>query len=405
MKVRLILIAKIIFLNIIFSNCYGKLVKTQAKVMTRINSIRVWPSPGNVRVVFDLSDDPKYKVDSLINPHRIVIDFSDANLSTKLASDLNKQQLKTNTNNLKKIFTIHNKNSVKVVLELNDLLLTHNFVLKPNERYGHRLVLDLESSEKQKILALFDLNQLKTIEQFAKGSQIDAKNKLIVAIDPGHGGEDPGAIGRNGTLEKNIVLSIARILKTEINNSKHIRAFLTRDGDYYVSLQDRMLRARNNKADLFISIHADAFTNSNADGASVFVLSERGESSAAAKWLAESQNKSDVIGGVTIDNKDNVLASVIFDLSQKATSKYSFNAAKNILFSMKYNTNLHKNYIQRANFLVLKSPDVPSILIEIGFISNHKTELKLRDNNYQKKIAHSISNGIQNYFSSQPKKL
>lgn len=375
-------------------NGYAELVEKSVN----IHSVRIWPSPVSIRIVFDLSEPVNYKIYNLTDPHRIAVDFNNAKLNAKLKSDLNKS---TGHSHIKKIRTGLNKNIVRVVFELEEPLVPNSFMLKPNERYGNRLVIDLESREKQKILALFDLDELNS-----KIPEIIPKNispqKLIVAIDAGHGGEDPGAIGPRGTQEKDIVLSIARILKDDINDKQNMRAFLIRNNDYYVSLNERRLRARKHKADLFISIHADAFANNSADGASVFVLSEKGASSAAAKWLADSQNQSDTIGGVKIEHKDDILTSVLLDLSQTANSTASIGAAKSILLSMQKTVPLHKPYVEQANFAVLKAPDVPSVLVETGFISNPRTELKLRDKTYQKKIANSIINGIEHYFASRP---
>lgn len=406
----------IIFSCNFINSCYATLIEQPNQHLININSLRIWPSPANIRVVFELNKQPEYKIYNLTNPDRVVVDFTNAKLNSKLALDLHKAPRHSS---IKKIRTGIHDNIVRVVFELDDPVLPNSFTLKPNESYGYRLVIDLESNEKQQILALFDLDELekiKTDKQIAKPSQPhlpktipiispQPSNQLIVAIDAGHGGEDPGAIGPRGTFEKDIVLSIARILKDEINDSKNMRAFLIRNGDYYVGLKERMLRARQHKADLFISIHADAFSNARADGASVFVLSEKGESSAAAKWLADSQNKSDTIGGVKIEDKNDILASVLLNLSQTANAAASIDAAKNILLSMKKTVPLHKSDVEQANFAVLRSLDVPSVLIETGFISNPRTELKLRDKIYQRKISKSIINGIKYYFASQPKRI
>lgn len=395
-------------------NCYAASIDKPVN----IHSVRIWPSPESIRIVFDLSEQVDYKIYNLTNPDRVAIDFNNAKLNAKLESDLNKAPIHSH---IKKIRTGVNKNVVRVVFELDEPAIPNSFTLKPNERYGNRLVVDLESREKQEILALFDLDELDKIKSHQPqskklaqpaipdlpkfSSKISQSQKLIVAIDAGHGGEDPGAIGPRGTLEKDIVLSIARILKDEINDKQNMRAFLIRNDDYYVGLNERMLRARKHKADLFISIHADAFSNSTADGASVFVLSEKGASSAAARWLAESQNRADTIGGVRIEHKDDILTSVLLDLSQTANSTASIDAAKSILLSMQKTVPLHKPYVEQASFAVLKAPDVPSVLVETGFISNPRTELKLREKTYQKKIVKSIMNGIEHYFESLPKRI
>ena len=424
-----------IILNINIYNCNAKIINNN---YTQIKNLRVWPAPEGTRIVFDLSQKIDYKIQKLSNPHRIVIDFKNAKLSNKLAADIlqninnNNNNNINNSNNIKKIRTGINQNALRIVLELNNYVDLNSFILKPNEHYGHRLVLDLEYTEKHKILALFDLDEKPNINNIASelnanlnaasevnanlnaaselnynsnSKIITANKRLIIAIDAGHGGEDPGAIGPRGTLEKDIVLSIARILKERINQHPNMRAFLIRQGDYYISLYDRMLRARLHKADLFLSIHADAFSDPKANGASVFILSEQGASSAAANWLANSQNRSDTIGGVKIQNKqDLLLTSVLLDLSQTANYAISMQAAKSILLSMQNTVTLHKYQVEHANFAVLKAPDVPSVLIETGFISNPKTELKLRNSYYQTKIVHSIIKGINNYFALQSKK-
>lgn len=402
--------------NFSVTSCNATLIEPPINQHVNIHSLRIWPSPENIRIVFDLSGQPDYKISNLTNPNRMVVDFSNAKLNAKLESDLNKAP---RNSNIKKIRTGINNNIVRVVFELDDVVVPNIFILKPNERYGYRLVLDLESNEKQQILALFDLDELEKIKtnqpknnkstsclpEIVSKMSPQPTQKFIVAIDAGHGGEDPGAIGPRGTLEKDIVLSIARILKEQINNTSHMRAFLIRTADYYVGLNDRMLRARQHKADLFISLHADAFSNSKADGASIFVLSEQGASSAAARWLAQSENRADTIGGVKIEDKSDVLTSVLLNLSQTANSAASIDAGKSILLSMQNTVPLHKSYVEQASFAVLKAPDVPSVLIETGFISNPRTELKLREKTYQKKIVHSIIKGIEHYFASKPTRI
>lgn len=396
-----------------------------------IKSVRIWGSPEGTRVVFDLEAKIEYKIKKLISPYRIIINFKNIKLNNKLAIDLKKnycsnKKISSNVkNNIQNITTDFHANDLIFIIELKDAINLNNFMLNPNERYGYRLVLDLEyiEQEKQKILALFDLDHkskfdIKSIpnkhniigninnnsnSHFNLNSNIGVNKKFIIAIDPGHGGEDPGAIGSRGTLEKDIVLSIARILKDQINQRSNMQAFLIRSGDYYISLYERMLKARHNKADLFLSIHADAFADPRADGASVFILSEKGASSAAANWLADTQNRSDTIGGVRFKNKQDPLATVLLDLSQTANFSTSMQAAKNILFAMQNTIVVHKARVEKANFAVLKAPDVPSVLIETGFISNPQTEFKLRSFYYQKKIAYSIVKGIDNYFAFQAK--
>ncbi|MGD0465475.1 MAG: N-acetylmuramoyl-L-alanine amidase [Gammaproteobacteria bacterium] len=399
-KIHVCLVYFIILIINLYSFCL-------ADSVVNIHSVRIWPAPDSIRIVFDLSSPVNYKIYSLTNPIRIAVDFNNAKLNTKLVTDLQKAPKLAA---IKQIRTGIQPNAVRVVFELEKSVVINSFILKPNERYGHRLILDLESKEKQEILALFDLDidKKEKLNTYKSSGIIEPitvlPKKLIIAIDAGHGGEDPGAIGPYGTEEKAVVLELAKALQEVINSTKDKKAFLIRNGDYYVSLRDRRLKARKYKADLFISIHADAVSNSKADGASVFVLSEKGASSAAARWLAESENRSDMLGGVRVDRKNEALASVLLDLSQTANYHASLNVAKSILFSMQKTVPLHKNSVEHAGFAVLKAPDVPSVLVEAGFISNPSTELKLKNKSYQQKIVKSILNGIDQYFLTKQKK-
>ena len=365
----------------------GLLIVTgQVFAHVEIKGIRIWPSPESTRVVFDLNKSVKYQVQSLESPDRVIIDFEDAKLIAKIA------QVSLGKTGISKIRSGRQaNNNLRIVLELNQKIKPKYFLLAANEVYGPRLVIDLESNNKQQILALFDLDAI---------TKVPKPQDFIIAIDPGHGGEDPGAVGPRGTKEKDVALAIARHLKDMINQQPGMDAFLTRNGDYYIGLRERMRRARNKNADLFISIHADAYNNTKADGASVFVLTSKHATSEAARWLAASENRADLVGGVSLDDKSDVLASVLLDLSQTANAKASLEAASVILRSLGKNTNLHKPYVEKAGFMVLRAPDVPSILVESGFISNPKTELKLRDKHYQQKIAGSIMQGIQEYFKN-----
>ena len=380
-------------------------VNSVAVAAVDVQGIRVWPSPDNTRVVLDLSTKVKYKLYTLSSPERIVIDLENTKLATKIPVFDQKQA------GIVTIRTGDQQGSLRLVLEISKKLKPNSFVLEPNQHYGHRLVLDLESRDKQAILALFDLD---VANKVAVKSTLPAAMPLvssalkmqdfIIAIDAGHGGDDPGAIGPRGLKEKNVALSIARELKAIINRELGLSACLIREGDYYVALGERMKRARINKADLFISLHADAYTNPKSNGASVFTLSDGGATSVAAKWLADAENRSDSIGGVRLDNKSSILTSVLLDLSQTATKTESLQAAKYILANMGKVAILHKGYVEHAGFAVLKAPDVPSILIETGFISNPKTESLLKTPAYQKQIAQSILSGVKQYFNGKPKK-
>ena len=377
--------------------------------MADVKGLRIWPSPGSTRVVFDLNKSVQYKVYTLTSPNRVVVDLQDVqfNVNVKQVALRN-----TNINNLR-VGKQDNKNT-RIVFETATLLKPNSFLLTPNEKYGYRLVVDLESSEKQSILALFDLDQIKNgapTQNNKKyvGQSMSAVNSnsrdFIIAIDAGHGGEDPGAIGHLGTREKDVALKIARELKCIINNNRGFRGFLIRDGDYYIGLRDRMQRARTQNADLFISIHADAFTSPRVVGSSVFILSKGGASSEAARRLAEKENRADLVGGVSLGNKGNILASVLLDLSQTANEDASLEAASHVLRSLGQVTTLHKRYVERAGFAVLKAPDMPSILIETGFISNPNSEKALRSVGHQRQIARNIMAGVQRYFATKPKRV
>jgi N-acetylmuramoyl-L-alanine amidase len=230
----------------------------------------------------------------------------------------------------------------------------------------------------------------------------DAERKVVIAVDAGHGGEDPGALGASKSREKDITLQIAREVKKAIDARPGMEAVLIRDGDYYIPLRQRFTKARIARADMFVSIHADAFRKSSVSGSSVFVLSRRGASSEAARWLAKSENQADLIGGVTLEDKDNMLASVLLDLSQNAAMEASDHAANQVFESLRKLGKTHKNQVERAAFVVLKSPDVPSMLVETGYISNPREEKKLKNRKHQQKLAKAIADGVEQHFKQQP---
>jgi N-acetylmuramoyl-L-alanine amidase len=415
---------------------------------TTIQGVRLWPSPDGTRVVFDLKgpiQHEKTHKSDFFSPPWVIIDLK----VTDFAFDLTK--LKLHNTGIKKITKKRERPGwVRVIFDLEKSLKPTSFTLPPNQQYGHRLVLDLEkgTEEEQWQLALSEADKTLPSPQKSQafsnarpfkgvvGNQKDIsfqeklhrptslKNKIqgniqinptslhsnplptmkttekrpfIVAIDPGHGGEDPGAVGKSGTQEKDVVLAISKYLKGYIDQERGMHAILVRSGDYYIGLHERVARARKQKADLFVSVHADAFHDKRADGISVFTLSERGSSSAAAKWLADHENRSDLIGGVQLKNKNKVLASVLLDLSQSASKEEGLQAANKILCSLKQVAPLHKKQVEQAGFAVLKAPDIPSLLIETGFISHPGTEQKLRSAEHQKKIAKAIMLGIRHY--------
>jgi N-acetylmuramoyl-L-alanine amidase len=344
-----------------------------------IDSLRVWRAPDHTRVVLDLSATVSYKYFSLANPDRLVIDLENSRLQTSL----NNADLSTTP-----ISNIRGAqrpgNNYRVVLDLSKKINPKLFLLAANQQYGERLVIDLYDQSVPKVVKTVDQNK--------------DRRDIIIALDAGHGGEDPGALGPKKIREKKVVLEIARRIKKQFDAERGFRAVLIRDGDYYVGLQKRRELARQHKADLFVSIHADAFKDKRVSGSSVYTLSQRGASSASARFLADAENNADRIGGVDLSDKDDLLTSVLLDLSMTSTLESSASAARDILTQMKPVAKLHKNTVEHAAFAVLKSPDIPSVLIETGFISNPREAQRLASAAHQKRIANAIFNGIGRYF-------
>ena len=269
-----------------------------------------------------------------------------------------------------------------------------SFLLKPNAKYGHRLVIDVRP--------IGGAAERKVVRRQGADGAPKGNRKVVVAVDAGHGGEDPGAVTRSGIREKNVVLAIARALKRRIDRTPGMKAVLIRDGDYYVGLRRRTEIARRHDADLFVSIHADSFRDPRVRGSSVYVLSRRGASSEAARWLAQQENASDFVGGVSIDDKDDLLASVLVDLQQTATLNASAEVGGQVLNSLGGVGRRHKRRIEKAGFLVLKSPDIPSILVETGFLTNPSDAKRLSNPKHQEKVARAILDGIHRYFDANP---
>ncbi len=353
----------------------------------KVESLRFWTAPDHTRLVFDVSSPVDYKVFVLDNPSRLVLDLSGVTFNTSLPDFSPSHKVVSLMRQ-----GLRNKKDLRVVVDLKTIVQAKSFLLKPNADYGHRLVVDLYPQQKK---------SSKQATVIKKSSPSVKKNKWIVAIDAGHGGEDPGAKGHKGTREKVVVLAIAKKLATLVNQQPNMKAYLVRTGDYYIGLRKRMEKARKAHADLFVSIHADAFKDQRARGSSVYVLSNRGASSEAARWLANSENAADLVGGVSLDDKDNVLASVLLDLSQNATEDASATVASEVLKNLNGIGHVHKKQVQRAGFMVLKSPDIPSILIETAFISNRQEEARLRTSSHQRKVAKAILKGMKTYFSKQ----
>jgi N-acetylmuramoyl-L-alanine amidase len=354
---------------------------------TEVDGFRVWTDPDKTRAVLDLDQRTDYQLFTLENPPRVVIDLDRTALDHDLSFDPDHAGVIDSVR-----YGAPEKGTLRIVLDLENKTDIKSFLLDPTGDYGYRLVVDLfpkgRDRTRKAIKNLFD--------------QQVSNRDVVVAIDAGHGGEDPGAIGKHKTREKNVVLAIAREVKKSIDAQPGMRGVLIRDGDYYVPLRDRFEKARRHRADLFVSIHADAFTNRNVSGSSVFVLSRKGASSEFARRLAASENSSDLVGGVTLSDKDDMLASVLLDLSQSATMEASQAVAESVFGSMRTLGKTHKNHVEHANFMVLKSPDVPSILVETAFISNPSEEKRLKDPAWQRKTARVITDGIQNYFYMSP---
>ena len=352
-----------------------------------VSGFRVWADPTKTRAVLDLNKKTSYKLFTLDKPHRVVVDMAGSSIDIPLELDEEHAGVITGVR-----YGQPDEETLRVVFDLSESAELKSFLLEPTAQYSHRLVIDLYTkSGRQKSTLIKHV------------SDINKPNRdVVIAIDAGHGGEDPGAIGRNKTREKDVVLRIARELKKTIDAEPGMRAVLTRDGDYYIALRGRYEKARKARADLFVSIHADAFTKRSVQGSSVFVLSARGASSEYARLLADSENASDLVGGVTLADKDDMLASVLLDLSQSATREASNKVANDILRSLKRNGKTHKPHVGRANFMVLKSPDVPSVLVETAFISNPSEEKRLTEKEFQQNMAKAITRGVRDYFYSSP---
>ena len=366
------------------------------QVMANVQGARLWHAPESSRLVFDLSKKSEHKIFTLSSPHRLVIDIDDAKLIRKL------EALTTDVGPVKKMrWGSRNKKDLRIVLDLREAITPKSFPLPPNKQYGHRLVVDLFSKKKP------SKNQSITIKKPVLNAKDSLKTSrdILIAIDAGHGGEDPGAIGHGGIYEKRVVLAIAKKLEALLKKEKGFKPFMIRTGDYYVGLRDRTRKARTANADLFLSVHADAFRSPKARGGSVFALSQKGATSEAARWLADKENSADLIGGVggvSLDDKEDVLAGVLLDLSMTASLGVSLDLGQMVLNSMGGVARLHKHKVEQAGFAVLKSPDVPSLLIETGFLSNPKEARKLKSTSYQKQMAKSIFKGIKRYFQQSP---
>ncbi len=351
----------------------------------RIHDIRVANNEKETtRVVFDTDESTHYRYFLLSNPSRFVIDFENSTMKKKLTSIALKDTV------LKKIRSGQpKKNNLRIVFDLDQSVKIKRFVLAGDKKGQQRIVFDLVREGNRPLAK--NNNAAVAVPMVKKGRDI------IVVIDAGHGGKDPGAIGQKGTKEKQVVLAIAKKLQTLVNKEKGMRAVMTRDNNYYVTLRQRLHKAHKDKGDVFISIHADAFKNTKSSGASVYALSLKGASSEAARWLAEKENYSE-LGRVDLSDKDDILRSVLIDLSRTATISASLNLGSLVLKKLGAISKLHHANVEQARFVVLKSLDIPSILVETGFISNLQEEKKLCSEQYQQQLAQAIMNGIKSYF-------
>ncbi|WP_312915149.1 N-acetylmuramoyl-L-alanine amidase [Stutzerimonas kunmingensis] len=386
------------------------LMATDLHAASDVQSVRLWRAPDNTRLVFDLSGPVEHKIFTLTAPDRLVIDVTGATLK----AELDKLPLK-NTPVASLRAGQHDADTLRVVVDLHAPVAPKSFSLAPNQQYGHRLVVDLFDQATSARAATQPPATATpatpaapvspTLPAVKLPATASSKRDIVIAIDAGHGGEDPGAIGPGKIYEKHVVLQISKELQRQINADKGFRAELVRTGDYFIPLRKRTEIARKKGADLFVSIHADAAPRSAAYGASVFALSDRGATSETARWLADSENRSDLIGGagnVSLGDKDQMLAGVLLDLSMTASLSSSLNVGQKVLSNMGRITPLHKRRVEQAGFMVLKSPDIPSILVETGFISNPSEAKKLQTASHQQSLARSIHSGVRQFFHENP---
>jgi N-acetylmuramoyl-L-alanine amidase len=389
--------------------------------------VRVWPAADYTRVTLEHSQPIEFTSLLVKDPDRLVIDLEGVEFNSVLQSLPSK--ILDNDPYIKLIRAGRNRPGVvRLVIELKAEIKPQIFSLRPVGEYGYRLVLDLYPTQPiDPLMALLDKSEIapapveppltvpevsgtkpevkpeiKSAQNSDNPPALEVSRLITIMLDPGHGGEDPGAIGQGGSYEKNVTLAVAKRLKAKIDAVPNMRAVLTRDGDFFIPLNQRVEKARRIRADLFVSVHADAFVKPTARGSSVFVLSENGASSSAARWLAKKENDADLIGGVNIHAKDPYLARTLLDLSQTATNTDSLKLGQAVLGELRHINTLHKGQVEQAGFAVLKAPDIPSILIETAFISNPEEEKRLNDENYQERMAAAILKGLRRYFAKTP---
>ncbi|MDJ0879141.1 MAG: N-acetylmuramoyl-L-alanine amidase [Halieaceae bacterium] len=351
-----------------------------------VRDVRLWRAPDHTRIVFDLSAPASHKLIQLNNPDRIVVDISDTTLRAKLAD------VPLENTPIRRIRSgVRAGDDLRVVLDMQSPVKPRSFVLRANEQRGDRLVLDLYDSAREE-----------AAPSVKKSVQTSSRRDIVIAIDAGHGGEDPGALGPGGLREKHVVMGISNRLKAMVEREPGFKPYMVRTGDYYLGHKKRRDLAHDAQADLFVSIHADAFTSPKAKGSSVYTLSQRGASSTFARYLAKRENAADLVGGVSLNDKDDLLAQVLYDMSMSHTLDASLGLGARVLDRMDRISKLHKRQVEQAAFLVLKSPDIPSILVETGFISNPEEARLLRTAEYQEKMARAIHGGIKSWFLDYP---
>jgi N-acetylmuramoyl-L-alanine amidase len=357
-----------------------------AKSTRTLTGIRISQSAeDHTRIVFDLTGDFEHNLFTLADPPRVVVDLNDTRRSDAIDISTRQTSLMSGIRSASK-----NGGRLRVVIDLESKARPRSFALRPDGKSGHRLVVDLHATN-------LSPTPIKTSQE----KRTQRKKQFVIALDPGHGGRDPGAIGKKGTREKDVALSVAKKMKTLINRESGYRAILTRDADRFVTLRNRVKKAREAEADIFISLHADSFHKSHVKGASVYALSLRGASSEAARWIAKKENSSDLIGGISLDDKDDLIASVLLDLSQTATIQDSLELGSDVLSHIGKVSRLNNKKVQQAGFAVLKAPDMPSILIETAFLSNPSEEKKLRNPKHQHKLAKAVFSGIKNHLKNR----
>ena len=351
-----------------------------------LRDVRLWRAPDHTRIVFDLSAPAQHKLITLEGPRRLVVDLADTRLKTSF------RDLKLDDTPVKRVrHGVRDGSDLRIVLDLNAAVKPRSFVLKANEQRGHRLVLDL-----------YDLDPQVAKPSVKKSVSSSARRDIVIAIDAGHGGEDPGASGPGRVREKDVVLAIAREIDARFRKEQGFKPVLIRSGDYYVGLKKRRDLARQSQADMLVSIHADAFKSPKAKGSSVYTLSPRGASSTFAKFLAERENAADLVGGVSLNDKDDQLAQVLYDMSMSYTLDASHGVGGRVLSQIDLISKLHRKQVERAAFAVLKSPDIPSVLVETGFISNPEEARRLKSRDYQRKMGRAVYVGVRSWFLEHP---